>query len=100
MSFFNHRDKDTQSFMDGGSRVPYSVSEGRFFPMPYNIVEQLEFDNKLYIKTPSGYYVGIRLSTMVRSITAQDYRYIESELKKLEVTEPLVNKTQLLMDFC
>jgi hypothetical protein len=100
MSFFNSYDKDFKSFMDGGSKVPFSAESGKYFPTPYNIIEQLEFDNKLYIKTPSGYCVGTRLSTMVRSITAQDYRYVQKQLQSAKQAKQLLNKTQLVMEFC
>ena len=97
MSYF-HSDYD--SFLDGGSKVPFNIKDGVYFPTPLNIIETLEFDNKLYYKAHSGYSVGIRLSDFVRSITAQDYKYVKSELALLASSKLLLNKTQLVMDFC
>lgn len=97
MMFFND---DFISFMDSGSKVPFSIKEGRYFPTPRNIIETLEFDNKLYHKTNAGYCVGTRLSKYVRSITAQDYRYVSLQVKHIEDAKILISKTQLVMDFC
>lgn len=91
---------DFISFMDSGSKVPYSIKEGKYIPTPKNIIETLEFDNKLYHNTSSGYFVGTRLSKYVRSITAQDYRYVSSQVKLIEDSKILINKTQLIMEFC
>jgi len=93
-------DNDFLSFLDGGSKVPFQVKEGRYIPTPRNIIETIEYDNKLYYNCSSGYFVGCRLSSYVRSITAQDYRYIINEYETLEESKILVNKTQLIMDFC
>ena len=86
--------------MDGNSRVPFSVKEGKYLPTPRNIIEVLEFDNKLYYNSHSGYFVGNRLSYYVRSITAQDYKYIQQEVQALKSVNQLINKTQLVMEFC
>jgi len=100
--------KDYISFLDGGSKVPYLVKEGTYFPIPANIFEVLEFENKQYMKTGKGYCVGIRLNNLVRSITAQDYRYVKSqiEIQKLlseqeqKKGDSFINKVQFIMDFC
>lgn len=97
MSFLND---DLISFCDGGSKVPYMVKEGRYLPTPHNIIESLEYDNKIYYSSSSGYFVGIRLSQFVRSITAQDYKYIKQQVVAQESAKVLVNKTQLVMEFC
>jgi len=97
MSFPNN---DFIAFCDGGSRVPFSVRECKYFPTPRNIIELLEFDNKLYYSSHSGYCVGTRLSKYVRSITAQDYKYIKEQVSALENAKQLINKTQLIMEFC
>lgn len=91
---------DLNSFLDGGSKVPFRMNEGKYIPTPSSIIETLEFDNKLYYNSHSGYFVGTRLSTVVRSITPQDYRFIQAEVKKIENDTQLINKTQLIMDFC
>ena len=110
-------DTDYLSFLDGTSRaakvvdknapppvaynrVPYHQSNAGYSLIPHDIIETIEFDYKLYYKTSTKYYVGTRLSKYVRSITAQDYKYIKSRVTEEEEKNKVSSKGQLFFDFC
>jgi len=98
MSFsLNHSksNRDYISFLDGGSKVPYYQDEAKYFPIPKNIEKILNYDNKIYYKKSHSYYVGIVLSDFVRLITAQDFHYIENEIKKIKEQKKQDKKIQL-----
>jgi len=91
--------RDYLIFLDGGSKVPYHVVGCDYYMMPVNILEQLELDNKLYIKTNNKkYFVGNRTTKFVRSISASEYKLIQNEVNKIKHNR-LVTKVQLIMEF-
>ncbi len=87
--------RDYLTFLDGGSKVPYHQDNTKYIPTPYNIIESIDFENKKYINASSGYYVGTRLSNFVRSITAQDYKYVKAQVQP----DKIISKAQLVMEF-
>lgn len=97
---FSQANKDYLTFLDGGSKVPYYQDGAKYFPKPYNVIEELELDNKFYTHSRSGYSVGTRMSNFVRSITAQDFRWVKEQLDNKSISKQVINKTQLIMDFC
>lgn len=96
---FSTASTDYMTFLDGGSRVPYHQDNVKYYPMPYNKIEELEFENKIYIHAHSGYYVSIVTSQWVRKITSQDYKYVKAQIDELSKDKKLINKSQLTMDF-
>lgn len=103
-SFLNYSRsyQDYLSFLDGGSKVPYHVDNVPYFTKPYNIDEEIELDNKIYMRSSNRYFVGIITSQLVRQIFASDFKLVESEISKnklLNDDEKLVKKVQLKMDF-
>ncbi len=94
-------DKDFLSFVDGGSIVPYYVSDALYSRKPnVQIVESISLDYKTYCQTRSNrYFVSVPVDSLIRYITAQDYLRVKDLVKKKELQNN-TSKLQLIMDFC
>lgn len=76
---------DYIQFVDGGSRVPFHISDGKYVPTKSISFKNdlVDFENKVYFKDKShNYYVTTRQTNNSRVISAGEYKYVIDEINK------------------
>ena len=90
--------KDYIAFVDGGSLVPYYVSEGTYSRKPpLRVIESYTLDFKTYSRIEGNrYYISVAPEQLIRFIRASDFNLIKAQLNKQTISMHL----QLSFDFC